>query len=155
MQQRHPHTVYQYGKTFDSDDMQCEKAGAGQNDHIAVIDAEIFGNTDKIHTDSGNKNAEPLQFGNGFVYNKPEKGHDNDIERSNKTGFADSGMADTDLLQSTGDSQHDTADDAAGNKVLPFCFVISTPNRKGLPASRSKRRRRGSEKPRRSMSGGH
>ena len=110
--------------------MQCEKAGAGQNDHIAVIDAEIFGNTDKIHTDSGNKNAEPLQFGNGFVYNKPEKGHDNDIERSNKTGFADSGMADTDLLQSTGDSQHDTADDAAGNKVLLFCFVISTPNRK-------------------------
>ena len=130
MQQRHPHTVYQYGKTFDSDDMQCEKAGAGQNDHIAVIDAEIFGNTDKIHTDSGNKNAEPLQFGNGFVYNKPKKGHDNDIERSNKTGFADSGMADTDLLQSTGDSQHDTADDAAGNKVLLFCFVISTPNRK-------------------------
>ena len=71
-----------------------------------------------------------MQFGNGFVYNKPKKGHDNDIERSNKTGFADSGMADTDLLQSTGDSQHDTADDAAGNKVLLFCFVISTPNRK-------------------------
>ena len=134
----------------------AKKAGAGQNDHIAVIDAEIFGNTDKIHTDSGNKNAEPLQFGNGFVYNKPEKGHDNDIERSNKTGFADSSMTDTDLLQSTGDSQHDTADDAAGNKVLLFCFVISTPNRKRSACKPVKKGDAGDQKKlRRSMSGGH
>ena len=96
-----------------------------------------------------------MQFGNGFVYNKPKKGHDNDIERSNKTGFADSGMADTDLLQSTGDSQHDTADDAAGNKVLLFCFVISTPNRKRSACNRSKKATQGIRKTAPIKSGGH
>ncbi len=146
LQQRHPHAVYHNGKALDGDDVQGEKAGADKNDHIAVIDAEIFVDADEVHAGSGDQNTEPLQPGNGFMEDEPEQGHDNDVEGGNEAGFTDRGIAYADLLQRTGDRQHDTTDDAAGDQVLTFGLVISAPNRKRLAGQSVKKGCAGNQK---------
>jgi hypothetical protein len=55
------YTIQTLDYAFNTQDVDTEAEGTNQNIHIALVNGEGFVDADKVHTNSSNQYADPLQ----------------------------------------------------------------------------------------------
>ena len=98
-------------------DMPGEHEGAGDQQQISRIDGEAALDAEQVQADGGDRDGQPYGRHHPPAHENPRDGHQQDIQRRQKTGFAGRGVKQRRLLQVGGDRQQQPAEDTAAQQA--------------------------------------
>ena len=103
------------------ENLNGESHSAGQQEHIALVDAANVGAAQQVQTDYGGNQAEYRVPPRLLPQEEPQKGNEYNVHGGQKTGFPGIGVQQADLLQAAGHEQGNAADNAGfpQSRVLP------------------------------------
>lgn len=135
LDQGQAHAVKIPDDVLDADNLDGEAERADQGIHVALVDAEILGDADEVHTDSGDYDACSLQDAYGAAQKDvPQQGDEDDVERGDEAALAYGRVHDAQLLHIAGDAEGYAADNAAFQQAVTVDGVITAPDAEGAAA---------------------